>query len=60
MSLQSASRFSVNVQSPLDVLEKAVRGDKNTMPYILDAVENYATLGEIANVFRNVFGEYSM
>lgn len=28
------------------------------MPYILDAVKAYATLGEICNVMRDVFGEY--
>jgi methylmalonyl-CoA mutase, N-terminal domain len=28
------------------------------MPYILDAVKNYATLGEISNTFREVFGIY--
>jgi methylmalonyl-CoA mutase N-terminal domain/subunit len=28
------------------------------MPFIIDAVESYATLGEISNVFRDVFGEY--
>jgi methylmalonyl-CoA mutase N-terminal domain/subunit len=28
------------------------------MPYIVDAVEKYATVGEIADVLRRVFGEY--
>jgi methylmalonyl-CoA mutase N-terminal domain/subunit len=28
------------------------------MPIIIDAVENYASLGEIADTFRDVFGEY--
>jgi methylmalonyl-CoA mutase N-terminal domain/subunit len=28
------------------------------MPGILEACEQYATLGEIADTFRNVFGEY--
>jgi methylmalonyl-CoA mutase N-terminal domain/subunit len=32
--------------------------DENLMPYILDAVKNYATLGEISNTFREVFGIY--
>ncbi len=30
----------------------------NTMPFILAAVDAYATLGEIADVLRNEFGEY--
>lgn len=34
------------------------RHGPNTMPYILDAVRAYATLGEITDVFRDVFGEY--
>jgi methylmalonyl-CoA mutase N-terminal domain/subunit len=31
---------------------------ENLMPQILQAVESYATVGEIANVLRTVFGEY--
>ncbi len=34
------------------------QGDANTMPFILDAVRAYATLGEITDVFREVFGTY--
>ncbi|HEQ97887.1 MAG TPA: hypothetical protein ENO22_00935, partial [candidate division Zixibacteria bacterium] len=30
----------------------------NTMPYIIDAVKAYATMGEICDVFREVYGEY--
>jgi methylmalonyl-CoA mutase N-terminal domain/subunit len=39
-------------------VEDAARGGGNLMPQILHAVETYATLGEIANVMRTVFGEY--
>ncbi len=39
-------------------VEDAARGGENLMPRILDAVESYATVGEIANVLRGVFGEY--
>jgi methylmalonyl-CoA mutase N-terminal domain/subunit len=39
-------------------VEDAARGGENLMPRILDAVESYATVGEIANVMRAVFGEY--
>ena len=42
----------------LKALEKAARGQENLMPYILEAVRAYGTLGEICGVFRNVFGEY--
>jgi methylmalonyl-CoA mutase, N-terminal domain len=39
-------------------VEDAARGGGNLMPHILHAVESYATVGEIANVMRTVFGEY--
>jgi methylmalonyl-CoA mutase N-terminal domain/subunit len=39
-------------------VEEAARGGDNLMPRILGAVESYATVGEIANVLRGVFGEY--
>jgi methylmalonyl-CoA mutase N-terminal domain/subunit len=39
-------------------VEDAARGGANLMPHILYAVESYATVGEIANVMRTVFGEY--
>ncbi len=46
------------VQLALTDLETAAKGSGNLMPFILKAVENYATLGEIADVMRTVFGEY--
>jgi methylmalonyl-CoA mutase N-terminal domain/subunit len=52
------SRDSAVVAFSLKQLENAAKTNENTMPYILAAVENYATLGEIANTFRQVFGEY--
>jgi methylmalonyl-CoA mutase N-terminal domain/subunit len=42
----------------LDKLRIACEGTENTMPYLLDAVRAYATLGEIMNVMREVFGVY--
>jgi len=42
----------------LDRLRKACEGDENTMPFILDAVRAQATLGEICDVMREVFGVY--
>jgi methylmalonyl-CoA mutase N-terminal domain/subunit len=39
-------------------LRKAAEGDENLMPYILDCVHSYATLGETCQVLRDVFGEY--
>ena len=40
-------------------IEAAARGTENLMPLIVDAVEKYATLGEISDAMRKVFGEYS-
>lgn len=51
-------RSAEKVEASLQALEKAARGTENTMPFILEAVESYATLGEIANILRKAFGEY--
>ena len=51
-------RDSRDVREKLRALEHAARGDENTMPLLLDAVKAYATLGEMMDVFREVFGEY--
>ena len=45
------------VQQRLQALEKGAQGSENLMPLILDAVESYATLGEISDTLRRVFGE---
>jgi methylmalonyl-CoA mutase N-terminal domain/subunit len=42
----------------LDALETGARGDDNLMPLILDAVRAYASVGEICDRLRKVFGEY--
>lgn len=52
------SRNSDKVNHALQKLEQAARGDANLFPFVLDAVREYATLGEICNVLRRVFGEY--
>jgi methylmalonyl-CoA mutase N-terminal domain/subunit len=51
-------RDNEQVDLSLNALRNAAEDDENTMPYILDAVRAYATLGEITDVFRQVFGEY--
>jgi methylmalonyl-CoA mutase N-terminal domain/subunit len=51
-------RDAQRVEASLQALRQAARGSENTMPYILDCVRAYATLGEIMDVFREVFGEY--
>lgn len=52
------TRDKGKVEQVLSRLEKAASSDENLMPYIIDAVKNSATLGEISNTFRDVFGEY--
>lgn len=53
-----AERNNDAVKLALTSLTAAAKSDENLMPYILTAVEEYATLGEIADCMRNVFGEY--
>ncbi|HID26099.1 MAG TPA: methylmalonyl-CoA mutase [Thermoplasmata archaeon] len=51
-------RDNAKVDRSLQQLRKAAEGDENLMPYILDCVKAYATLGETCDVLREVFGEY--
>ena len=53
-----ASRDQTAVESRLEALEGAARGSDNLMPKILAACEAFATVGEISDRLRNVFGEY--
>lgn len=53
-----AKRDNALVEQRLAELRKACNSDDNLMPFILDAVRAYATLGEICNVMREEFGEY--
>ncbi|OPX35667.1 methylmalonyl-CoA mutase [candidate division KSB1 bacterium 4484_188] len=50
-----AQRNRQRVQESLQHLESAARGSENLMPRIIDCVEQYATVGEIANTLRGVF-----
>lgn len=52
------SRNNEEVERVLKRLKDEAKGKENLMPCILDAVKAYATLGEICNVLREVFGEY--
>ncbi len=52
------SRDNIKVQDSLDKLHKAACSTENLMPYILKCVKVYASVGEICNVLRDVFGEY--
>jgi methylmalonyl-CoA mutase N-terminal domain/subunit len=50
-------RDNERVQQVLTALERGAAGTENLMPLIIDAVEAYATLGEISDAMRHVFGE---
>ncbi len=54
-----AERDNAAVDSALAALKKGAQGDDNLMPLIIDAVKVYATLGEICDTLRDVFGEYT-
>jgi methylmalonyl-CoA mutase, N-terminal domain len=59
-SLESvrAERDDEAVDASLEALREAARGEENVLPYIVDAVKAYGTVGEICNVLRDEFGEY--
>jgi methylmalonyl-CoA mutase N-terminal domain/subunit len=58
INLLKAGRNNEAVNLKLAQLKEAAKGTENLMPFILAAVEEYATLGEIADTLRSVFGEY--
>ena len=53
-----AERNPAAVKAALAKVEAACRGTDNLMPPVLEAVKSYATLGEISDVFRKVWGQY--
>ena len=53
-----ARRDSARSGGALDTVRKAAASEENVMPAIIEAVEAYATMGEICGALRDVFGEY--
>ena len=53
-----SARYDERLKKTLSDLKKGAEGSENLMPLILEAVKAYATLGEICDVLRGVFGEY--
>jgi methylmalonyl-CoA mutase N-terminal domain/subunit len=53
-----AKRNASEVEASLARLKEAAEGTENLMPHIIHAVKAYATIGEICNTLREVFGEY--
>ena len=52
------TRDNKEVTRTLKALEKATREEQNVMPVLVDCCRAYATVGEMAGVFRDVFGEW--
>jgi methylmalonyl-CoA mutase N-terminal domain/subunit len=52
------TRDNQAVSNSLKALEKGTREGKNVMPFLVDCCRAYATVGEMAGVFRDVFGEW--
>jgi methylmalonyl-CoA mutase N-terminal domain/subunit len=53
-----STRDSSRVKEVLREVERVAKSDENVIPVLIEAVKSYATVGEICNVFRRVFGEY--
>lgn len=53
-----AERDNAKAQEALDAVRSVARTDENLMPAIIEAVKAYATVGEISDALRDVFGEY--
>jgi methylmalonyl-CoA mutase N-terminal domain/subunit len=51
-------RDGAEVARALDALRRAACGEENTMPFLIDAVRAYATVGEICSALKEVFGTY--
>jgi methylmalonyl-CoA mutase N-terminal domain/subunit len=56
--LKTEERDADSVQQALFRLEQAARGSDNLLPFISDAVQAYATVGEISNTLRRAFGKF--
>ena len=53
-----SSRNKARHEASLTAIEKAAEGDENLMPHFIEAAKAKATLGEMCDVLRGVFGEY--
>ena len=51
-------RDTIKVTACLAAIKEAASGTENIMPSVIEAIENYCTLGEIADVLRGIYGEY--
>jgi methylmalonyl-CoA mutase N-terminal domain/subunit len=53
-----SQRDGAKVSEALESLRRAAQGSESLMPYIMDAVRVYATLGEMTQVLKDIFGEF--
>jgi methylmalonyl-CoA mutase N-terminal domain/subunit len=53
-----AKRDQAKWKAALDKLRDVSKTDENVMPYVIDAVKAKATVGEVCDVWREVFGEF--
>ena len=51
-------RDNATVQEKLEKLKQAAKGTENLMPFIMDAIREYASIGEVMATLKEVFGEY--
>jgi methylmalonyl-CoA mutase N-terminal domain/subunit len=58
LSKLRADRSKAEVDRRLNALRKAAQGKDNLMPFLFDAVKSYATVGEVCDALREVFGTY--
>jgi len=53
-----AERDNEAVKNSLARLQEAARGTENVIPYVIDAVENFATVQDITDALTDVFGRW--
>ena len=58
VAILKRERDNKKVSQVLDKVRQVAMSDENIMPSLIEAVKTYATVGEISDVFREVFGEY--
>jgi methylmalonyl-CoA mutase N-terminal domain/subunit len=52
-------RDDETVEETLSALREAIQSDENTVPYVIDAVKAYATMGEVMEIYENEHGSYT-
>lgn len=58
LAILRSKRNNIQVNSDLKKIQEVANSDENLLPYFLTAIENYATIGEISNALRSLWGEY--